>query len=84
MRREELYLLDIVEAAEHIAEFVANKTFEDFESSELLRSAVVQKLSTIGEAAGRVSEELRTRYPDVPWAQIIAFRSILHPCLLRN
>ncbi len=45
--------------------------------SELLRSAVVQKLATIGEAASRVSEDLWTHNPQVPWPQIIAFRNIL-------
>lgn len=77
MRHESLYLSDIVEAADHIAEFIAGVDLQAFEKSELLRSAVVQKLAIIGEAAGRVSEELKTRYPDVPWPQIIAFRNIL-------
>jgi len=43
----------------------------------MLRSAVVQKLGTIGEAAAHVSEELATRHPEVPWPQIVAFRNIL-------
>jgi uncharacterized protein with HEPN domain len=77
MRHEKLYLLDIIESADHIAEFIEGKTFEDFQASELLKSAVVQKLSAIGEAAGRVSVDLRSRHADIPWAQIIAFRNIL-------
>ena len=77
MRREDFYLSDIVEAADHIAEFISAVDFQDFQRSELLRSAVVQKLAVIGEAAARVSEELKTRYPAVPWPQIIAFRNIL-------
>ena len=43
----------------------------------MVRSAVIQKLAVIGEAAARVSEELKIRYPDVPWLQIVAFRNIL-------
>jgi uncharacterized protein with HEPN domain len=43
----------------------------------MLRSAVVQKLATIGEAAARVSEDVKGRHPQVPWPQIIAFRNIL-------
>jgi uncharacterized protein with HEPN domain len=43
----------------------------------MLRSAVVQKLAVIGEAAARVSEDLRGRHPEVPWPQIVAFRNIL-------
>ncbi|HMC61964.1 MAG TPA: HepT-like ribonuclease domain-containing protein, partial [Candidatus Solibacter sp.] len=48
-----------------------------FQKSEMLRSAVVQKLAVIGEAAARVSEALRGRHPEVPWPQIVAFRNIL-------
>ena len=77
MRHESLYLTDIVEAADHIAEFITGTDFHSFRESELLRSAVVQKLAIIGEAAARVSEELKIRYPQVPWPQIIAFRNIL-------
>jgi uncharacterized protein with HEPN domain len=77
MRHESLYLTDIVEAADHIAEFLAERDFEAFQQSELLRSAVVQKLAVIGEAAARVSEELKTRHPQIPWQQIVAFRNIL-------
>lgn len=77
MRHESLYLNDIVEAADHIAEFIAGVNFQAFEKSELLRSAVVQKLAIISEAAARVSEESKIRQPEVPWPQIIAFRNIL-------
>jgi uncharacterized protein with HEPN domain len=77
MRREELYLRDIVEAADHITAFTAGLDFAGFEESELVRSAVVQKLAIIGEAAARVSDELKARYPAVPWPKIVAFRNIL-------
>jgi uncharacterized protein with HEPN domain len=77
MRHERRYLTDIVEAADHIAEFVAGADFQTFQKSEILRSAVAQKLSIIGEAAARVSVELRARNTQTPWPQIIAFRNIL-------
>jgi uncharacterized protein with HEPN domain len=77
MRREELYLRDIVEAAIHISEFLATSGSAGFQESELVRSAVVQKLAVIGEAASRVSNELKARHPEVPWPKIVAFRNIL-------
>ena len=61
MRREELYLRDIVEAANHIAGFIAGLDPMSFQESELVRSAVAQKLAIIGEAAARVSDELKAR-----------------------
>lgn len=77
MRHDGLYLNDIIEAADRIAEFIAGVDPQGFQDSELVRSAVVQKLGLIGEAAAHVSEELRARYSDVPWPQIVAFRDIL-------
>jgi uncharacterized protein with HEPN domain len=77
MRHERLYLNDIVEAADHIAEFIAGADFQAFQGSEMLRSAVVQKLGVIGEAAARVSADLTSRHPEAPWPQIVAFRNIL-------
>jgi uncharacterized protein with HEPN domain len=76
MRHDDLYLSDIIEAAGHVAVFLAGMDFEGFRQSELVRSAVVQKLAIIGEAA-RISDELTSRYPQVPWPQIVAFRNIL-------
>jgi uncharacterized protein with HEPN domain len=77
MRRDDLYLNDIVEAADHIATFLEQTDFEGFRQSELIRSAVVQKLTIIGEAAARISDELTGQYPQIPWPQIVAFRNIL-------
>ncbi len=77
MRRDDLYLNDIIEAIDHIAAFLADFDFEAFVASELVRSALVQKLAIIGEAAAAISAGLRGRYPQIPWPQIIAFRNIL-------
>lgn len=77
MRREDLYLRDIVEAVNHIAGFIAQIDFATFQESELVRSAVVQKLAVIGEAAAHISDGLKARYPQVPWPRIVAFRNIL-------
>lgn len=77
MRHEALYLADIIEAADHIADFTTNMDFDAFLASELVRSAVVQKLAVIGEAASRVTQETKKDNDQVPWAQMIAFRNIL-------
>jgi len=52
MRRERLYLLDILEATGHIADFISGADAEQFAKSELLRSAVVQKLATNRRGCG--------------------------------
>ena len=54
MRREELYLTDIIEAADAIQRFLKNVEKDAFLKNEVIQSAVLQKLSIIGEAASRL------------------------------
>lgn len=77
MRHERLYLTDILEASDDIARIIAGVDAETFQNSDVLRSAVVHKLSVIGEAAARLSHELKLRHPMVPWDRIVGFRNIL-------
>jgi uncharacterized protein with HEPN domain len=76
MRREELYLTDIVEAADSIQNFLSGVNRKDFLRNDLLRSAVLQKLSIIGEAASRLPLRFRNRHSRVEWGDIIGFRNI--------
>jgi len=38
--------------------------------------AVLYKLTVIGEAANRMSPQLRGRYDKVPWCEIVNFRNV--------
>lgn len=79
MRPEALYLSDIIEAAEQIARFLRNVVRDDFLDNDLLQSAVLQKLSVIGEAAARLRSEFTARHGEVEWADIVAFRNNEYP-----
>ncbi len=76
MRRDELYLVDMIEAAAAATTFVRDVDETAFAASDLIQSAVLQKLLVIGEAAGRVSPEIRARWPGVPWRSVTGFRNI--------
>jgi len=76
MRTEALYLDDILDAADAIARFLHNVEKETFLGDELYQSAVLQKLTVIGEAAARLSEELRDRHAEVKWRGTIGLRNI--------
>jgi len=77
MRREELYLTDIIEAADAIQRFLVDVGQNTFFRNELLQSAVLQKLMIIGEAASRLSKEFRDKHPEIEWEDIIGFRNIV-------
>ncbi len=52
---------------------------EDLRRNPVLQAALLHHLTVIGEAANRLPEDLRLRYSQVPWAQIIALRNrIVH------
>jgi uncharacterized protein with HEPN domain len=76
MRREKLYLGDIVQAAEEIQKFLAGASKESFLGNDLLRSAVLNKLTIIGEAAARLGKDFKSAHSDVNWEDIMAFRNI--------
>lgn len=76
MRREELYLADIVEAAKAISGFISGATMEQFLDDDKIKSAVLYKLMIIGEASSKISKETRNKYPEIEWAKMSAFRNI--------
>jgi uncharacterized protein with HEPN domain len=79
MRLEEKKCVeDIRQAAELILQFTAGKTFVDYDSDALLRSAVERQFEIIGEAVNRLSKinpDVTNSLPDTP--RIVAFRNIL-------
>ncbi len=75
MRPEKLYLTDILEAADSIERFAANTSFEMFIGDEMRKSAILQKLTVIGEAAAHLSVEFRQKYADIPWQDMVGFRN---------
>jgi len=76
MRREELYLADIVEAADAIELSLRGVDHAAFIADRDKRDSILMKLIVIGEAAARVPKPLRKRHPQVPWDDVITFRNI--------
>jgi|HubBroStandDraft_5_1064220.scaffolds.fasta_scaffold459531_2 uncharacterized protein with HEPN domain len=74
MRHDPSFLKDILAACGKIEAIVAGTSEDSFLRDEVLPPAVLHHLTVIGEAISRLSVELRVRYPDVPWRQIIAVR----------
>jgi len=75
--RDDSYLLDILNAARWIVEFVEGLDEGAFLNDVKTQSAVIRQLEVIGEATKRLSEEARAAQPDVPWRSIAGMRDIL-------
>ena len=72
------YLWDARRAGGRIARFTAGRTFDDYLTDDMLRSAVERQFEIVGEAfAGlrRADPALAALIPDL--ARIVAFRNVL-------
>jgi len=77
MPRDKSSLIDILNASESIERYISNRTRNEFYENEILQDAVIRKIEIIGEASNRVSEELKFRFPSLPWEKMRAMRNIL-------
>ena len=77
MRPDELYLTDILEASLAINRFLLGVTQASFLNNEVLQSAVLQKLTVIGEAAARLSASFKMTHAHIPWKRVSGFRNFI-------
>jgi len=80
MSREFLdFVEDILDAMNKAERLVEGVSFTQFEADYRTNFAVVRALEIIGEAAKRLPEDLRKRYPDIPWRGMSGMRDrIIH------
>ncbi len=74
VERDSAYLVDMLLAARDAMAFAADIDQGRFETSRLYQNAIIRALEIVGEAAGRVSREMRSRTPHSPWQSMIGMR----------
>jgi len=78
MQRElNVYFEDIAVSIDKIERYTFGMTKSDLNKNEMALDAVVRNLEIIGEAVKKIPEEVRGRYPDIPWRKIAGLRDIL-------
>jgi uncharacterized protein with HEPN domain len=76
VKSNELYLADIVERMRRVRESAASGRDAFFSSTEK-QDAILHNLQLLGESVRRLSDELKSRYSEVPWRDIAAFRNVV-------
>ena len=71
------YVRDIRAAMENTCAFVEGMTYSEFVDDLKTIMAVERTITVIGEAPRNVPDEIRQRFPDVPWADMVGMRNFV-------
>jgi len=74
-----LYIEDILQNMRDAEEFIQGFSYDQFASDKKTLNAVLRSIEVIGEAAKKVPDEMRAKYPLVPWKEMAGMRDkVIH------
>ena len=78
-REPNLLVEDIIESSNKILEYTQDLSYEEFTKDSKTIDAVIRNFEIIGEAANRLPEHFKEKYPSIDWHRIRGFRNrIVH------
>lgn len=72
-----VYLQHILDATDRVRQYLGSMDEASFLDNSLVQDGVIRQLEIIGEATKRLPDDLRRKYPQVPWADIAGMRDKL-------
>ena len=77
MKDDLAFIEHILLCIEKIQDYTKNLTKKDFNNNELVQDAVIRNIEIIGEAVKKISKELKSQYPNIPWKEMSGMRDKL-------
>ena len=80
MREDKVYLQHILDEIDNAEDFIGDIKKDEFCTNiSETQYAVVRCLEIVGEAASKISEDLKNNSKDIPWVEITGMRNkIIH------
>ncbi len=69
-------LSHVIEAIDEIDNYLGDIGFNSFEENSMMRFACIKQLEIIGEASKHITVEIKNKFSDIEWKQIIGLRNI--------
>ncbi len=69
MRRDQLLLGEMIEAADRAHQLTGGVSAKELQADRLRAESLLWNFTVLGEAVAQLSDELMARFPDVPWQQ---------------
>lgn len=76
MRDNRIRVEDMLESIRQIGKYTSSGRAE-FDGNELIQCWVVRHLQIIGEAAFKIPQDFRRKYPEPAWTKIAGMRHVL-------
>ena len=71
------FLHHILDAIKKIEKYIQDIDEESFKKNDLIQDGVIRQIEIIGEAVKRLSNDLTSQSPNVPWQDIAGMRDKL-------
>ncbi len=73
---DKIRLQHILDAIEEIHKYLVAADISVFLENSMMRFACIKQMEIIGEASNHLSPELKSKFSDIEWAQIVGMRNV--------
>jgi uncharacterized protein with HEPN domain len=77
VKDEQLYLIHIQESLARIDEYLGDIDEPGFLENHMLQDAVIRNLQVMAESCQRLSDETKSKHPEIDWRKISGFRNVV-------
>ena len=76
-RIPKLLIIDMLQCLEKMIDYTNGMTYDSFVSDSKTIDAILRNIQVLGEAANRLPNTLKAKYPEIAWSKIIRSRHIV-------
>jgi len=73
---DKVRLQHILDAIHEIEKYLTDTDFSAFNENSMMKFACIKQMEIIGESSNHISNEVKSRFSNIEWAQIIGMRNV--------
>lgn len=77
VEKDNFFLQHILEAIDNARLFTESISQSQFAADYKTQAAVIRQFEIIGEAANKLSADIKDAHPEIDWSKVIAMRNVL-------